>query len=159
MKWYTLGLAFPLIVIVYFKLFLTPPNDLFDQSSSTDMLKRITHFVRYSFIGGTFFNQIFVFGNGKLSILLIAVYGVIVGRNRSDSSHPPISAASIAILLQLAGYFLIYVLTPHDLQWHLRTSLYRLMIHVFPAALFLFFVSITDPETIFATEPKPSISR
>jgi len=159
LKWYALGLALPLAVIVYFKLFLTPPNDLFDQSSSTGLLEQLADFERYAFIARNIYKQIFVFGNGELSIFLIAVYGVIVGLDRSTNHSRPVVAASIAVFLQLAGYFLIYLLTPHDLDWHLRTSLYRLMIHIFPAALFIFFVSITDPETIFTGTPKPSISR
>jgi len=155
LKWYALGLALPLAVIVYFKLFLTPPNDLFDQSSSTVLLERLANFERYSVIARSFYKQIFVFGNGELSLLLIAVYGLIVGLDKSANHSQPVVAASIAVFLQLVGYFLIYVLTPHDLDWHLRTSLYRLMIHVFPAALCIFFVSITDPETIFAGAQKP----
>lgn len=158
-KWYVLGLALPLAVIVYFKLFLTPPNDLFDPTSSTGVLERLANFERYPVIARSFYSQIFVFGNGKLSILFIAIYGLIVGLEKSNSRNQPALAASIAIVLQLAGYFLIYVLTPHDINWHLRTSLYRLMIHVFPSMLFIFFASITDPETIFTGAPKPSISR
>jgi hypothetical protein len=59
-------------------------------------------------------------------------------------------AAIIAVLLQVAGYFMIYILTPHDLEWHIRTSLYRLIIHVFPSFLLIFFLATTDPETIFS---------
>jgi 4-amino-4-deoxy-L-arabinose transferase-like glycosyltransferase len=158
LKWYALGLALPLAVILYLKLFLTPPNDLFDQSNQAGLLDRLTNFERFSVIGRYYYGQLFGFGSGKLTIFLIAVYGLIVGLNKAGNRGKPALAATIAILLQLAGYFMIYVLTPHDLDWHLRTSMYRLMIHVFPAMLFTFFVSITDPETIFTTESNPSIS-
>ncbi len=159
LKWYALGLALPLAVIVYFKLFLTPPNDLFDTAGSAGLLERLTNFERYPAIAWYFFRQIFDFGNGKFSILLIAIYGMIAGLDKSDNRRQPVLAASVAVLLQLMGYFLVYALSPHDIDWHLRTSMYRLMVHVFPAMLFLFFVSVTDPETIFVTEQKPSISR
>lgn len=154
LKWYMLGLALPLAVIVYFKLFLTPPNDLFDQSSSTSVFERLANFERYSVIAKSFYEQIFIFGNGKLSLLLIVLYGLIVGLDKTNNRSQPALAATIAILLQLVGYFLIYVLTPHDLDWHLHTSLYRLMIHVFPAILFILFVSISDPESIFINKPQ-----
>jgi hypothetical protein len=158
LKWYALGLALPLAVILYFKLFLTPPNDLFTTASSTSPVDRLLDIQRYSIIAKRLYNEIFYFGNGKLSIFLIAIYGLIVGFDTSKDRRQATLAASLAIFLQLAGYFLIYVLTPHDIEWHLRTSLYRLEIHVFPAMLFTFFVSITDPETIFAKVPKPSNS-
>ena len=154
LKWYAIGLALPLVVIIYFKLFLTPPNDLFDQSSSTGLADRLVNFERYAVIAKNFYAQIFVFGNGKISLFLIAVYGLIVGSDKSGKRGQTVLAASMAILLQLAGYFLIYVITPHDLDWHLRTSAYRLLIHVFPAALFIFFVSITDPESMFIKKPQ-----
>jgi 4-amino-4-deoxy-L-arabinose transferase-like glycosyltransferase len=149
LKWYALGLALPLAVILYFKLFLTPPNDLFDQSSSTGIAERLADFGRYSLIGNSFYRQIFVFGSGELPILMIAIYGLIVGLDRSADRRQPTLAATAAFLLQLAGYFMIYVLTPHDLNWHIRTSLYRLMIHIVPSALLIFFLSISDPETLF----------
>jgi hypothetical protein len=155
LKWYMLGLALPLAVIVYFKLFLTPPNDLFASADSTSLSDRILNLERYSIIAKRFYNEIFVFGNGRLNMFLIAIYGLIVGVDKTNHRSQPLIAASMAIFLQLAGYFLIYVLTPHDLNWHLRTSLYRLMIHVFPAMLFTFLVSITDPETIFAGVQNP----
>jgi hypothetical protein len=59
-------------------------------------------------------------------------------------------ATLLMLFLQLAGYFLIYVLTPHNIEWHLRTSLYRLLVHVFPSFLFLLFASVSEPESIFS---------
>ena len=150
LKWYALGLALPLAVIIYFKLFLAPPNDLFDPAGSTNLFQRFTDFEKYTIIAGNFYSQIFSFGNGKISILLIAVYGLFIGLEKSNNRKQSVIAAMIAVFLQLAGYFLVYVLTPHDINWHLRTSLYRLMVHIFPSALFIFFVSVTDPETIIA---------
>ena len=149
MKWYALGLLLPLATILYFKLFLTPPNDLFDGSSSASIAERVLDVGRYSFVAKSFYRQVFVFGNGELSILMIAIYGLFVGLDRSTERRQPTLAAVIAVGLQLAGYFMIYILSPHDLDWHIRTSLYRLMIHVFPAALMIFFLSISDPETLF----------
>ncbi|MFT3892617.1 MAG: hypothetical protein QM730_13360 [Anaerolineales bacterium] len=150
LKWYALGLALPLAVVVYFKLFLTPPNDLFDQSSSVSISEQLFNIERYSYVTKNFYKQLFVFGNGELSVLLIILYGLVVGLDKSTDRRQPAFAAIIAVILQLTGYFMIYILTPHDLEWHIRTSLYRLIIHMFPAMLLIIFLSITDPETIFS---------
>lgn len=157
-KWYALGLALPLVVILYFKLLLTPPNDLFAPGTMS-LIERISEPLKYAAITNNFIDQVFSFGNGKLSILILAIYGLIVGMDKAKNHRLPAISALLALSLQLAGYFAIYVLTPHDINWHLRTSMYRLMIHVFPSALFLLFVSIADPETIFAETAKPSNSR
>jgi hypothetical protein len=47
---------------------------------------------------------------------------------------------------QLLLYLLVYVLTPHELQWHMNYSMSRLLIHLFPAALFAYFLFVDTPE-------------
>jgi len=37
----------------------------------------------------------------------------------------------------------VYVITPNDLYWHLRFSLNRLFLQLWPAAIFLFFLSLS----------------
>lgn len=44
------------------------------------------------------------------------------------------SPAGLVLLLALLGYTAVYVGTPHDLAWHARTSLPRLLLHLLPAA-------------------------
>jgi hypothetical protein len=39
------------------------------------------------------------------------------------------------VLLVGAGYVAVYVITPHDLEWHLRTSASRLWMHLWPLVL------------------------
>ncbi len=39
-----------------------------------------------------------------------------------------------------------YLITPHPLVWQLRTSLARLMVQVWPAAVFAYFLWVTPPE-------------
>ena len=48
------------------------------------------------------------------------------------------------VLAWLAGYFAIYVVTPHDLEWHLQTSLDRLLLQVMPVALYLASSRLSD---------------
>ena len=158
LKWFLLGLALPLAVIVYFKLFLTPPNDLFDPSGSTGTFDRILDGERYAMIAKSFLDQFITFGDGTVTPWLLVILGFILGPEFSQNRRQPTLMAFSAIFLQLAGYFFIYVITPHDLNWHLRTSIYRLIIHIFPALLFVFFVSLTDPETVLAAHAKPSNS-
>jgi len=51
-------------------------------------------------------------------------------------------------LSQFVVYLLIYLITPHDLEWHLNYSMSRLLIHLFPMALCSFFLFVNPPETV-----------
>jgi len=48
----------------------------------------------------------------------------------------------LGIIFLICTYFFIYLFTPKDLAWHLETSLDRLIHHVYPSLLFLFFMGI-----------------
>jgi hypothetical protein len=55
-----------------------------------------------------------------------------------------LSSTSI-IALMFAAYFAIYVITPHDLTWHVKTSMDRLVLQWWPSFLFLFFLVAAPP--------------
>jgi len=58
--------------------------------------------------------------------------------------EPGIAMAIITLALTLAGYFAIYLITPYDLYWHLRFSLNRLFLQLWPSAIFIFFLKSFD---------------
>lgn len=146
-----LGLVFPGIIILYFKLFLAPSNDLFANTGQTSLLQMLTDINRYETIFREFFNRIVWFGRSHISILAaLLVYMLIVKLAPRASDHTAYQACALILAIQFFGYFAIYLVTPHDLDWHLRTSLARLIMQLYPAALFLFFASLSDPETVFA---------
>ncbi len=66
------------------------------------------------------------------------------GRTREEKfdSTPGFRIAVITLALTLAGYFAIYVITPYDLYWHLRFSLNRLFLQLWPSVIFLFFLKV-----------------
>jgi hypothetical protein len=45
-------------------------------------------------------------------------------------------------LLVNAGYFVVYMLTPLDLQWQLTCSIERLFLHTIPLAIFIAFLTL-----------------
>ena len=47
---------------------------------------------------------------------------------------------ALRITLLAGFYFLVYLFTPKDLAWHLGTSLERLVTHIFPSFILLFFL-------------------
>ena len=144
-KDYLLGLAFPLVVIVLFKLFLAPSNDLL--ASDVVIFEKITDAGRYVLIlreaGFTLWN----IGESSINIVgLIIIYAVLVGRSKTNVSGMWLIGS--LIFIQLFAYFMIYLLTPYDLTWHLNTSLSRLYSHVIPLALLWMFIWLKSPQEL-----------
>jgi hypothetical protein len=71
-----------------------------------------------------------------------------MGRRSSGSLSEKISM--IIPISQFAVYMLIYVITPYDLEWHMNYSMGRLLLHLFPLALFSFFLSVNTPEVVLS---------
>src|SRR6185436_7583823 len=95
--------------------------------------------------------QALSFAGWPISIFIqLALYALIVGLDRPLDSRLGLQAVGAILLLQMLGYCAIYILTPHDLEWQLGTTINRLFLHLFPSALFLFFCSVSAPEKIFA---------
>jgi len=55
---------------------------------------------------------------------------------------------TLLLLLTFAGYFAIYLITPHPLEWHLKYSVDRLMFHLFPMYLLIIFLAAGKPEDV-----------
>lgn len=151
-QYFSFGLAFPLVIVLYFKLFLAPSNDLFASANQTTLLGLLSDVERYRVILAEFADHIVSFGRAHVSLLaILLVYLLIVRLDASPRDQNAYLISGLLLAIQFVGYFAIYVVTPHDLDWHLRTSLSRLLMHLYPAALFLLFASLTDPETVFAS--------
>jgi hypothetical protein len=48
--------------------------------------------------------------------------------------------ATLAALL--AGYCMVCVAQPYEIQWQIDTALYRLLMQLWPAAIFLVFIAV-----------------
>ena len=142
------GMAFPLLIIFLFKTRISVNNDLFTNNSLAEMIAKILDPTRYLQILTHLTRELFHLGNWPISILVILmIYGGIVGlRKPRDLTEKTLWLVPVS---QLVVYLFIYVVTPHDLQWHLNYSMSRLLIHLFPLALLSFFLLVNVPETIF----------
>lgn len=130
------------ILITYFKVFVAPRGDLF--SDPTTMLHKLMDPVRYWIIAKWYAKEFFRFGHWLFvpaPLLMLAYY--FVSRHEipvcRDSRY---RSSVLAMALTLAGYFVIYLITPYDLYWHLRFSLTRLFLQLWPSAVFLFFLAV-----------------
>ena len=61
----------------------------------------------------------------------------------------------LAVLIVLAGYFAIFLVTKDDLDWLIATALDRLYMHVWPALVLAVFLLLRHPED-FAMASTPA---
>jgi hypothetical protein len=142
LSWYMLGLAVPIIVLLYFKIVLAPPGDLF--VDPTSQVGQITDSYRHFEI----LKQMRLDLMALLNWTLLVIYALILGVDRSRFHFSAFLACLIIILLQLAGYYSILLISPHHVLWHL-SALYRLLLQVAPLIVFLYFSMVKPPETVF----------
>ena len=124
------------IALWVFKNNVSLANDLFEHNSIDAIILRFTELERYKLVLISFFDSMIdIF---KLSIVFV-VY--LLFRYRRMIVGTAVTYLFCAIVIAISGYLAIYLfITPHDLPWHLQTSMKRILIHFYPAFVFLLLV-------------------
>ncbi len=148
------GMLPVLLVIVWFKHFIAPEGDLFPDRAAA--IQKLADASRYKITFNWFWKEFFRFGDWLLLPATVVIPLLYIPANKSDQTRARqgFQTAIVAIGLTLAGYFAIYVITPHDLYWHLRNSLGRLFLQVWPSAIFMFF-SALPTEAKYSAQSQP----
>jgi hypothetical protein len=136
-----LAIAPFLLLIAWFKSSIAPPGDLF--SGSGTMIHKILTPGRYWAILRWFVKDFFRFGDWVVPTTVVFVALRFLSPSSGicrQTTEYRVSAFTLA--LTLCGYFAVYVITPNELYWHLRFSLNRLFLQLWPTVIFLFFLSV-----------------
>jgi hypothetical protein len=136
------GSAPVFLLLIYFKHWIAPPGDLFSDPSS--MLHKVLNLTRYGAIIKWYVKDFFRFGDWLLipgSLLVVGLF-FVAGKEDRGAARPGFRTSVLALSLTLAGYFAVYLITPYDIYWHLRFSLGRLFLQLWPATVFLFFLAV-----------------
>jgi 4-amino-4-deoxy-L-arabinose transferase-like glycosyltransferase len=144
-----MGAAPVIVVVLIYKMGLSASNDLIAAQGLgyTDHL--LFNTIRYRIVLSRFVRELFSFGgwNSTLAMpLLLLFYFLVLG---SSVRKKEVAATSIAVLLpvsMMVGYFFAYIVSPYDLTWHLDSSLNRLLLQVWPLAIFAYFVIVRSPD-------------
>lgn len=148
------GLLIALAPVVFFKMALAPSNDI----ASTELAQRLPNLwdlTRHRVILASFWRDAGRFGEWSITPFLAMALGLVgTGWRRLKASEWMIALVIGAMLM---GYYLIYLITPWDLAWHLDSSLVRLLLQLWPATLFWWALALTY--TPSATRKKKAIAR
>jgi hypothetical protein len=156
------------LLVLWFKHFIALPGDLFSDRATT--LQRLLQPSRYWAVLKWYAKDFLRFGHWLLvpgTLLVIALYValyVALSRGRARQPNPGfrssvlvpsvLAPSVVALALTLAGYFAVYLITPYDIYWHLRFSLDRLFLQLWPAAIFLCMLALPRGATVSATVSK-----
>lgn len=127
---FAVGIALPLLAWLIFKIWFTPANDMI-AGQSADTWRLLFRPERYELIYHSLtknLNQHF-----KLLKYLTLAYLIycLIRKKRPDMR------VSI-ILTCFVAYFMVYVVSPQDLEWHLFTSQSRLLHQLMPVTVYVF---------------------
>lgn len=144
---FSAGLIPILLIVVYFKMRLAPPNNLVAAQELAPAGNKLLDFHRYALILKACFTQFAGFDRWYLHpAYLLFIYPWLLGMSVNGKERAGLATSAVALSLILTGYFFIYVTSPYDLNWHLNSSLDRLLIQLWPSFVLIYFLTVRTPE-------------
>ena len=140
------GAAPGVIVTMIFKYSYPISNDLISSNRSADIFSMMIDLDRYKVVLSVVIKSIITFGSMEiggipisLAIVVICVIAII-GVQRDSEVVTIGKTIFLTLLVTLTGYIAVYIVTPHDVKWHMSTSLHRLLVQLWPSFLFAIFL-------------------
>ncbi len=135
------------VIVIFFKIAIAPPNDLVSGQNMHQTLEKLINFSRYVITGKAFIRQIIEPYSLIYStpVVILFVYALFAGVDWAQFKKPGVIVSLFTIVFMLLGYFFVYITTPHDLVWHLNTSLSRLFLQLWSSAIFVALLIIARP--------------
>jgi hypothetical protein len=152
---FLLGALPGLLLVIWFKMALAPPDPLAGQMT-VGLGQKLFNGGRWLKVAGGFLKLAWEVYLLPLALLAVNA-GLLRLRPRQERSYAPL----LAVLIVLAGYFAIFLVTKDDLDWLIATALDRLYMHVWPALVLAVFLLLRRPEdfAIVSTPAKAKKAR
>lgn len=142
--YFSLGMSPVLLTLIYFKVNFASANDLVNRANLMKLGDYLFDFDRYVEVVFGIGKKILTF-NDHIFILSVA-YLVLSGIDRSVIVKKGVTSHLWIMLLMLVGYFFSFFISPHDLEWHMGSSLRRLVVQLWPSWVFICFYCARGPE-------------
>jgi hypothetical protein len=137
------------LLVLYFKMRLAPPTDILVEQQGGALLARLLDPSRYATVTKAFL----VAGVWKFLLPVLAVYLLLLGLDRDRARGKGFLVSVATLLAMFVSYFMVYVTTSKPLEWHLGTSLDRVLVQLWPSFLFSFFLLVRVPESLLVAVP------
>jgi hypothetical protein len=150
-----LGLATGTLALLVCKLTVGPASDLMRQIVNQHPLDKAVTVERHLHVAGYMLREMFTWGGWSpipAGVLVVVSLAAAAARWRGVPREAVVGGG--VAMLMLTAYYVIYVLSPYDLEWHLRTSLDRLVAQVWPIIVWTAVVATVEPaRRAAATQP------
>ncbi len=140
---YLCGLALPLAIFLYFKISIAPhKTHLIQTLTFQSLLTALTNWNRIKFILAAFvvFKWRFENWHGLWLLFLAALIYKPLTFKQEGKEHAAWLPALMVLLVE-TGYLFVYAQTPINIQFHLQTSMLRILLHTGALALIFAFES------------------
>jgi hypothetical protein len=139
-----LGCAPPLVLVAIQKTCLESHNDVMSGQNWQAACARLTDWPRYGEIARALAG--YMYQAGKAWLFVLPLCFLLLGPAKSGCRTPGRGTALGCFALMLAGYCLVYLISPLDLNWQLRTSADRLLVQLWPMLVLVTFLYLRTPE-------------
>jgi hypothetical protein len=139
-----------LTVVLYFKFRMVGvASDLVVGQMPQAFVARLLTGSRYLMIGKAFVKQLTGFGGWPVTLPpMLLMYLLLTGISEAHKNRPAIYTGLLTLLLLTCGYFIVYLFTPYDLTYHVDSSLFRVLMQLWPLAIFTFFLLVRTLEEV-----------
>ena len=127
------GMLPALLPLVFLKLLLLAPSQLFAGQTVAGVLAKIGDPGRYHLIGKSLVDRV-----TDYPLSLMAVLTLLLNPQWDKRYRSAVWISSITSGGMLLSYLAVYMITPLDLPWHLSTSMDRVLIQIWPCLVLLF---------------------
>jgi hypothetical protein len=141
-----IGLAPVLALVVCFKIWLAPPNDLMSDHGVWQTATRLLEGSRYYQLAGGLVQGFLEVSDQGILGLLLGGYFFCAGPAAAGPSRLGARIAITALSLVLAGYVAVLLTAPTPLFATNIRSINRLLLQLWPSALLAYFLSIRTAE-------------
>ena len=150
LAFFAAGLIPVAVLFLCYKTWLVPPTDLFEDRQTADLLRQALDPARFKIIASIIWGMFDDWGSWKAPYLIcLGVYAVVAGVRRLNACEKMgIAVLSAVVVMTYIQYMGIYLITPHDLAWHLSTSIGRLYNQLQPAFLLIFFLLVRNTDDL-----------
>jgi hypothetical protein len=128
LKYTIAGLLLPLIALAVFKIVYAPANDIIT-TENTGIAAKLVDIGRYKTIWEAFGNSVTHYFYWPACAVGLCVLVALAKKK----SPPKVLLLALSCCL---AYLLVYVITPLDLDWHLHTSIDRLLHQLMPVSMY-----------------------
>ena len=141
------GLALPLGLLVYFKTVMAPSGDYMTAGlAGGEVLRRLGDLSRYGHIARAFVSQLFEVRRWCVLPVVLPFYLLLTGTQVDERDRAGLSTIVWLLAFMLFGHFVMFLITHDNLEWHVKWSLDRLLLQLWPTVVFTFFLVVRPPE-------------